>query len=210
LLGTRFTRDVRSRALAAMAHPIGMAHLEDPALRETMTLVLDGMRWDAGDLVSGGAVVLTRWVQGLAATVLVTTFGWWAALLLAGVWLGAWASAVRVVTGGLFDQLAALRRSWYLRDVATGPREAKEVRLFGLHPWLLERYTATWRAATATLWQAGRGDRRAAAAWLVVVTAAHALIFVAVARAVGHLPLARVAVLVQAILAMAALGEIGG
>jgi ATP-binding cassette subfamily B protein len=117
---------------------------------------------------------------------------------------------VRVVTSGLFDQLAALRRSWYLRDVATRPREAKEVRLFGLHPWLLERYTAAWRAATTTLWQAGRGDRRAAAVWLVVVTAAHALIFVVVARAAGHLPLGRVAVLVQAILAMAALGEIGG
>ena len=210
-LGARFTRDMRARALAAMARPTGIAHLEDPALREKLTLVLDGMRWDAGELVSGGAVVLTRFAQGLAAASLVATFGWWAALLLAGVWLGAWASAVRVVIGGLFDQLAALRRSWYLRGVATRPREAKEVRLFGLHPWLLERYTVAWRAATATLWQAGRGDRRAAAVWLVVVTAAHALIFVVVARAAaGHLPVARVAVLVQAILALAALGEIGG
>ena len=211
LLGARFTRDVRARALAAMARPTGIAHLEDPALREKLTLVLDGMRWDAGELVAGGAVVLTRFAQGLAAAALVATFSWWAALLLAGVWLGAWASAVRVVTGGLFDQLAALRRSWYLRGVATRPQEAKEVRLFGLHPWLLGGYKAAWRAATATLWQAGRGDRRAAAAWLVVVTAAHALIFVVVARAAaGHLPLGRVAVLVQAILALAALGEIGG
>jgi ATP-binding cassette subfamily B protein len=201
---------MRARALAALARPTGIAHLEDPALRETLTLVLDGMRWDAGELVTGGAVVLTRLAQGLAAAALVATFNWWAALLLASVWLGAWASAVRVVTGGLFDQLAALHRSWYLRDVATRPREAKEVRLFGLHPWLLERYTAAWRAATTSLWLAGRGDRRAAAVWLIVVTAAHALIFVVVARAAGHLPLGRVAVLVQAILAMAALGEIGG
>jgi ATP-binding cassette subfamily B protein len=193
-----------------MARPTGIAHLEDPALREKLTLVVDGMRWDAGDLVTGGAVVLTRLAQGLAAAALVASFGWWAALLLAGVWLGAWVSAVRVITGGLFDQLAALRRAWYLRDVATRPQEAKEVRLFGLHPWLLERYTAAWRAATATLWQAARGDRRAAAVWLVVVTAAHALILVLVARAAGHLPLGCVAVLVQAILAMAALGEIGG
>ena len=209
-LAARFSRDMRARALAAMARPTGIAHLEDPALREKLTLVIDGMRWDAGELVTGGAVVLTRFAQGLAATVLVATFSWWAALLLASVWLGAWASAVRVVTGGLFDQLAALRRSWYLRDVATRPREAKEVRLFGLHPWLLERYTAVWRAATTTLWQAGRSDRRAAAVWLVVVTTAHALILVVVARvAASHLAVGSVAVLVQAILAMAALGEIG-
>ena len=130
------------------------------------------MTWDASDLVLGGALVLTRLAQGLAAAVLVATFHWWAALLLATTWLAAWVSAVRVVTGGLFDQLAALRRAWYLRDVATRAQEAKEVRLFGLHPWLLERYTVAWRAATATLWQAGRGDRRAAAVWLVVVTAA--------------------------------------
>jgi ATP-binding cassette, subfamily B, bacterial len=211
LLGARFTWDMRARALAAMARPTGIAHLEDPALREKLTLVLDGMRWDAGELVSGGAVVLTRLAQGLAAAALVATFSWWAALLLASVWLGAWASAVRVVTGGLFDQLAALRRSWYLRDVATRPQEAKEVRLFGMHPWLLERYTAAWRAATTTLWQAGHSDRRAAAAWLVVVTAAHALVFIVVAlAAASHLTVSGVAVLVQAILAMAALGEIGG
>ena len=209
-LAARFTRDMKARALAAMARPTGIAHLEDPALREKLTLVLDGMRWDAGELVTGGVVVLTRFAQGLAAAVLVATFHWWAALLLASVWLGAWASAVRVITGGLFDQLAALRRSWYLRDVAMRPREAKEVRLFGLHPWLLERYTAVWRAATTTLWQAGHNDRRAAAIWLVVVTAAHALIFVVVARAAAsHLAVGSVAVLVQAILAMAALGEIG-
>lgn len=214
LLGARFTRDIRTRALAAMARPTGIAHLEDPALLARLALVLDGMRWDAGELVSGGAVVLTRWSQGLAAAVLVATFNWWAAVLLASVWLSAWAAAARVVTGGLFDQLGALRRAWYLRDVATRPREAKEVRLYGLHPWLLGRYTAAWQAATAGLWQAGRGDRRTAAAWLAVVTAAHALVFILLARAagssVGALSLARVAVLVQAILAMAALGEIGG
>jgi ATP-binding cassette subfamily B protein len=210
LLATRFTRDVRGRAVAALARPTGIAHLEDPALQEKLSLVLYGMHWDAGDLVSGGALVLTRWSQGLAAAALVATFNWWAALLLAGAWLGARAAAVRVVTGGLFDQLAALRRAWYLRDVATEPQEAKEVRLFGLHPWLLERYTAAWRAATAGLWQATRGDRRAVVVWLVVVTTVHVLVLVLVARAAGHLPLARVAVLVQAVLAMAALGEIGG
>jgi ATP-binding cassette subfamily B protein len=194
-----------------MARPAGIAHLEDPALLGQLTLVMDGMRWDAGDLVAGGASVLTRLAQGLAAAALVATMVWWAALLLAAVWLGARATAVRVVTGGLFDQLAALRHAWYLRSVATTPREAKEVRLFGLHPWLLRRYTAAWRGATATLWQAARGDRRRAAAWLVVVTAAHALVFAVVAgAAAGGLPIGRVAVLVQAILAMAALGEIGG
>ena len=211
LLSARFTQDIRGRALAAMSRPTGIAHLEDPALLAKLALVVDGMRWDAGELISGGTVLLTRLVQGLAAGILVATFSWWVALLLAIVWLAAWASAVRVITGGLFDQLAALRRAWYLRDVATGPREAKEVRLFGLHPWLLGRYTAAWRVATAGLWQAGRGDRRAAGTWLVVVTAVHALVFVLVARAAaGHLPLARVAVLVQAILAMAALGEVDG
>ena len=39
------------------------------------------------------------------------------------------------------------RRAAYLRGLLTGAVPAKEVRLFGLAGWLLERYSTTWNDA---------------------------------------------------------------
>jgi len=212
LLQARASRDMRDRALAAVQRPVGIGHLEDPALLDTLTLLLqENMKWDAGDLVSGASLIGARLVQGLAAAVLVAQFRWWAALLLAATWVAARTSAVTVVTHGLFEGLTALRRASYLKGIATRPAEAKEVRLFGLHPWLLDQYMAAWRDAVGPLWHAERSARLRAVAWLAAVTAAHALVFVAVARAAtqGALTVGGVAVVMQAILAMGALGDVG-
>ncbi len=212
LLQERFSQDIRSRALTAVQRPVGIAHLEDPNQLELLTLVREQMKWDAGDLVGGGVVILTQLAQGLSAAALLATFYWWAGVLLAVTWLWARASAIKVVTHGLFAHLTELRRAWYVRDLATHPAQAKEVRLFGLHPWLLRRYTDTWLAAAASLWQAARGDRRTAATWLGAIVTVHALVFVVIARAAaaGNLMPGQVAIVVQAIFAMAALGELGG
>ncbi len=212
LLQARASRDMRSRALAAVQRPVGIGHLEDPALLDTLTLLVqENMKWDAGDLVGGASLIGARLVQGLAAAVLVAQFRWWAALLLAATWVAARTSAVAVVTHGLFEGLTALRHASYLKDIAMRPAEAKEVRLFGLHPWLLDRYMAAWRDAVGPLWRAERSARLTAVAWLAAVTAAHALVFVAVAHAAtqGTLTVGGVTVVIQAILAMGALGDVG-
>lgn len=212
LLQARVARAMRSRALAAVQRPPGIGHLEDPALLDTLTLLVqENMKWDAGELVIGASLIGARLVQGLAAAVLVAHFAWWAAILLAATWLAARTSAVTVVTQALFEGLTALRPAYYLKDIATRPAEAQEVRLFGLQPWLLDRYMGAWHAAVDPLWRGGRAARLKAISWLAAVTAAHVLVLIAVARAAtdGRLTVGGVAVVVQAILAMGALGDVG-
>jgi len=212
LLQARVSRDMRNRALAVVQRPPGISHLEDPTMLDTLTLLVqENMKWDAGDLVGGASLIWARLVQGLAAATLVAHFRWWAALLLVVVWVAARSSAVAVVTQGLFEGLSALRHASYLKNIATRPAEAKEVRLFGLHPWLLDQYMAAWHDAIGPLWLAGRTARLRAMVWLVAVTAAHVVILITVARAAtdGELSVGRVAVVIQAILALGALGDVG-
>src|SRR5206468_11681541 len=49
------------------------------------------------------------------------------------------------------------RRADYLLDLALRPEAAKEVRVFGLADWLVDRYQVAWLGAMAELWTARSG-----------------------------------------------------
>ena len=50
-----------------------------------------------------------------------------------------------------------MRRADYLRDLALTPAAAKEVRIWGMADWLVERFEAAWLQAM----RAGLADRAA-------------------------------------------------
>ena len=81
---------------------------------------------------------------GIASALVLFGFTWWAPLLL----LAAWGSTHWLLReSGVWrdrntDEVKTARRHTdYAYDLATEPAAAKEVRLFGLAPWLLERFT---------------------------------------------------------------------
>jgi ABC-type multidrug transport system fused ATPase/permease subunit len=65
---------------------------------------------------------------------------------------------VRVGQAG-YGQAEAVRRSDYLRDLALTPPAAKELRVWGMVDWLLNRFDAAWLEAMAPVWRTRRPGR---------------------------------------------------
>src|SRR6202022_2657331 len=87
-LGDRTAAWLYDRLTEACVRPLGMGHLEDPKLTSDLTVARD---FDLGmsgpplsismDFVASGLVEL---LGGLASAVVLATYSWWAAVLLAG------------------------------------------------------------------------------------------------------------------------------
>src|SRR5204863_7187268 len=147
-LGDKTASWLFDRLTAACVRPPGMGHLEDPKLTADLTVARDfdlGMTGPplnvALDFIAGGLVGL---IGGIACCAVLFAFNWWAPLVLGAAWgsthwllreSGVWKDrntpAVR----------AAQRDAEYAFRLAVDPAPAKELRLFGLAPWTIDRFT---------------------------------------------------------------------
>ena len=200
-LGWQTAAWLYDRLTIACVRPPGLAHLEDPALASDITMARD---FDLGisgpplaismDFIAAGLVEL---IAGLACAAVLASFAWWAPLVLAGAWLathwllresGVWkdrnTDAVR----------EAQRHADYAYRLAVDAPAAKEMRLFGLAGWTLDRFRRHRRQLHDLRWQATRLRERPLAASLAVVGIANAVVFgvAAVDVAAGELTLAQV------------------
>ena len=200
-LGWQTAAWLYDRLTIACVRPPGLAHLEDPALASDITMARD---FDLGisgpplaismDFIAAGLVEL---IAGLACAAVLASFAWWAPLVLAGAWLathwllresGVWkdrnTDAVR----------EAQRHADYAYRLAVDAPAAKEMRLFGLAGWTLDRFRRHRRQLHDLRWQATRLRERPLAASLAVVGIANAIVFgvAAVDVAAGELALAQV------------------
>ncbi|MGW7683224.1 ABC transporter ATP-binding protein [Kribbella sp. NPDC054772] len=141
-----------------------------------------------------------------SAVIVGVMFSWWVAVLLVGValiveWYGG-----RLVEGEIdvwWGNTEEQRRAHYLFNL--GMRDApKELRVFGLHTWLVERYFRDWTAGYRPVW----ARRKRNAKWSILFGGVHlvanGIAILAVGRAAlnGSLPLTQVATTLPAILAI--------
>src|SRR5579859_826242 len=148
-LGDRTAAWLYDRLTEACILPPGMGHLEDPDLTSDLTLARD---FDLGmtgpplamsmDFVAAG---LVEFLGGAASLVVLAAYSWWPPLVLAGAWLcthwllresGVWRDR------NTPEVRAAQRDSDYAYRLAVDPPAAKELRLFGLAPWTMDRFIA--------------------------------------------------------------------
>jgi ATP-binding cassette subfamily B protein len=166
-------RHLQERLIAAVARPKGIAHLEDPAV---LDLVRNAQGVGAEGILPSRAVqalatLLPSWLQALGSAAVLIGFNAW----LAVVWLLVWPLVlfvlmreyVRVGEAG-YGQAAAVRRSDYLRDLALTPPAAKELRIWGLTGWLVERFEAAWLQAMEATWRTRRSGMPRV--WLAAVS----------------------------------------
>jgi hypothetical protein len=146
-LGSRTAAWLYDRLASACVRPPGMGHLESPALTSDLTMARD---FDLGitgppmsismGFIAGGLVEM---VGGLASAVLLAGYAWWAPLLLAGAWL---ATHWLLRESGVWrdrntDEVReAQRHADYAYRLAVEPPAAKELRLFGLADWTVDRF----------------------------------------------------------------------
>lgn len=215
-LGRRVTACTARLVMHGSLRPAGIAALEDPAVADRLTLAQGqgtGLLPVARAVTALPALFSTR-AAGATSAVLLVGFHWWAPLPLIAAWTvsGVWRDrevrrAVDVQAGSTTE----LRRAEYLRAVALDGGAAKEIRVFGLSPWLVDRFTRAWLAGVGAV----GGNRRRAAVRDVVagvlLVAAHAAVLVplAVESAHGEVGVARTTVYLQAVVGTAALGWLG-
>ncbi|TMB54583.1 MAG: ABC transporter ATP-binding protein, partial [Chloroflexi bacterium] len=137
------------RLTEACVRPPGMGHLEDPKLISDLTVARE---FDLGmtgppmfiniDFIAGSMVEM---VGGIASAFVLFAYAWWAPIVLAGGWLAThWllreSSVWRDRNTDAVRQ--AQRHAEYAYRLAVDPPAAKELRLFGLAGWTIERFTS--------------------------------------------------------------------
>jgi ABC-type multidrug transport system fused ATPase/permease subunit len=205
-LGDRTAAWLYDRLTEACVAPPGMGHLEDPALTTDLTVARD---FDLGmtgpplsmsmDFIAGGLVEL---VGGLASAVVLAAYAWWAPLLLAGAWLAThWLLRESSVWKDRHTEevRSAQRDSEYAYRLAVDPPAAKELRLFGLVGWTIERFVARRTRLHELQYRATRLRERPVIWSLLLVVAANVVVFwsLADAAATGRIGLDRVVVFAQ-------------
>ncbi len=197
-LGSRTAAWLYDRLTAACVRPPGMGHLEDPRLTNDLTMARDFDLAITGppiyismDFIAAGLVEL---VAGLASAAVLAAYAWWAPLLLGGAWLAThWLLRESSVwrDRNTKEVREAQRHAEYAYRLAVDPPAAKELRLFGLAAWVVERFRSRRRQLADLQWQATRLRERPVLWSLLLVVAANLAVFwsLGAAAAGGVLPL---------------------
>ncbi|HET8648109.1 MAG TPA: ABC transporter ATP-binding protein, partial [Vicinamibacteria bacterium] len=206
-LGSRLAAWLYDRLTEACVRPPGMGHLEDARLTSDLTVARE---FDLGmtgppmhinmDFIADGLVGL---LAGLASAAVLFGYSWWAAPLLAGAWL---ATHWLLRESGVWrdrnteEVRQAQRTAEYDYRLAVDPPAAKELRLFGLADWVVDRFIARRRRLYEIQYQATRLRERPMAWSLLLVAAANVAVFwsLASAAAGGALDVPRLVVFAQA------------
>jgi ABC-type multidrug transport system fused ATPase/permease subunit len=187
-LGDRTAAFLYDRLTEACVRPLGMAHLEDPRLTADLTVAREFDRGMTGpplsyslDFIAGG---LVGTIGGVAAAVVLFGFAWWAPLVLAAAWFSThWLLRESAVW---FDRntdevRSAQRDAEYLYRLAVDPPASKELRLFGLAGWIVERFIARRTQLHRLQYEATRLRERPLAWCLLIVATANVVVFWALA-----------------------------
>jgi ABC-type multidrug transport system fused ATPase/permease subunit len=205
-LGSRVAAWLYDRLTEACIRPPGVGHLEDPKLTGDLTVARD---FDLGmtgppmhinmDFIAGSLVEM---IGGLASALVLFAYAWWAPIVLAGAWLAThWLLRESAVW---FDRNTdevreAQRHADYAYRLAVDPPAAKELRLFGLADWTIERFTARRKLLFDRIYQATRLREKPLVGSLLLLAAANVAVFwsLADAAADGRLDLGRLVIYAQ-------------
>ena len=205
-LGDRTSAWLNDELTQACVAPPGIGHLEDPDLANDLTMARD---FDLGisgppmavsmDFIAAGLVDL---VAGLTSAVVLFGYAWWAPPVLAGAWLAThWLLRESAVwrDRNTDEVREAQRHADYAYRLAVDPPAAKELRLFGLAGWTVERFVSRRRFLYELQHRATRLRERSVLASVALVTAANLLVFWSLADAAygGRLDLDQVVVFAQ-------------
>jgi ATP-binding cassette, subfamily B, bacterial len=205
-LGDRAAAWLYDALTEACVRPPGMGHLEDPALTTDLTVARD---FDLGmtgpplsismDFIAGG---LVEFLGGLASAAVLFAYAWWAPVILTSAWLAThWLLRESAVwhDRNTDEVRGAQREADYTYRLAVDPPASKELRLFGLANWTIDRFVAR-RTRLHELQYAATRLRERPVLWSVLlVVSANVLVFWSLsgAASAGRLTLASVVVFAQ-------------
>ena len=156
-LGDRTAAWLYDRLTEACVRPPGMGHLEDPKLTSDLTVARE---FDLGmtgpplfismDFIANAMVEM---IGGVASALILVTYAWWAPILLAGAWLAThWLLRESAIWRDRnTEEVRGAQRDCGLRIPAgRRPPASKELRLFGLAGWTIDRSLRDGPACTSS------------------------------------------------------------
>jgi ABC-type multidrug transport system fused ATPase/permease subunit len=205
-LGDRTSAWLYDRLTEACVKPPGMGHLEDPKLTGDLTVARD---FDLGmtgppisismDFIANG---MTELIGGIACAVILAAYTWWAPIVLGGAWLAThWLLRESAIwrDRNTEEVRGAQRDADYAYRLAVDPPASKELRLFGIARWTLDRFTVRRTRLHDLQYQATRLRERPVLWSVLLVVAANVLVFWLLASdtATGRLSLGAAVIFVQ-------------
>ncbi len=181
------------RLTEACIRPAGIGHLEDPALTSDLIVARD---FDLGmtgpplsismDFIANGMVEM---IGGLASAAILFAYKWWAPIVLAGAWLAThWLLRESAVwrDRNTEEVRSAQRDAEYAYRLAVDPPASKELRLFGLAGWTIDRFIVR-RTRLHELQYAATRLRERPMIWsIILVVAANVIVFWSMANAAAN------------------------
>lgn len=212
-ISARYLVIVLDMTMELGTHPHGIAHLEErrsASELESVAKAPGDWLFIAG-LQAGWSLLSIR-LSGVGAFVVLTRWSWWAPVLLLVTWMalsrsfGKWSNTI-------FDKLLDVtgddrRRAGYFKSLLTQLPSAKEVRIFDLSGWLVDRYVTAWHAAMRPVWAERTRGLRSTLVTMVLPLAGTALVIALISRDawLGAVSGGAVVTFAQAVLAMSAFG----
>ena len=205
-LGDRTAAWLYDRLTEACVRPPGMGHLEDPKLTSDLTVARD---FDLG--MTGPPLAISmdfignsmaEMIGGVASAVILARYAWWAPIVLVSAWLAThWILSDSAIwhDRNTEEVRGAQRDADYAYRLAVDPPASKELRLFGLAGWTIERFIAK-RTRLHELQYAATRLRERPVIWsMLLVVSANVVVFwvLASAAAAGRISLGEVVVYVQ-------------
>jgi ABC-type multidrug transport system fused ATPase/permease subunit len=135
------------------------------------------------------AAGMSEMIGGVASAIVLTAFAWWAPIVLAGAWLTThWLLRESAVwrDRNTAEVRAAQRDADYAYRLAVDPPASKELRLFGLAGWTLDRFIAHRTTLHRLQYEATRLRERPVIWSLLIVVAANVVVFWALAAAAAN------------------------
>jgi ABC-type multidrug transport system fused ATPase/permease subunit len=183
-LGSRTAAWLYDELTTACIRPPGMGHLEDARLTTDLSMARD---FDLGitapplavsmSFIASGLVEIAA---GLTSAAVLAAYAWWAPVLLGGAWLAThWLLRESAVwkDRNTPEVREAQRHADYAYRLAVDAPSAKELRLFGLAGWIVDRFSSNRRHLLDLQWKATRLRERPVLWSLLLVLSANVFVF---------------------------------
>ncbi len=218
ILGERTSGFLQRRLTDAVSDPDGIAHLERPGLADELVQARD---FDLGIMgppiaVSMGFVAsgLVELFSGVAQALALATVSWWGALVVSGAWLSThwllressfWARR------GDTEVQSEQRHADYAYRLAVESAPAKELRVFGLGGWVVDRFAERRSNLLDLQWDAMRLRQRSLTTVFGVLVVAHVVVIVPLIMAAtdGRIDMPALVIAAQGLIGASALA-VGG
>jgi ATP-binding cassette subfamily B protein len=206
-LGSRTAAWLYDQLATTCVTPPGIGHLETPSLTSDLTMARDfdlgitgpPLAISMGFIASG----LTEMVGGFASAAVLVAYHWWAPIVIVAAWLAThWLLRESAIwkDRDTPEVRSAQRHADYAYRLAVDAPSAKELRLFGLAQWVVDRFASQRRLVLDLQWKATRLRERSVLLSLIIVLAANTIMFLMIAAdaGAGRLDLARTVTFVSA------------